>query len=236
MRIRARVHLRLPRRNLPTGLCRRRAQLVSWLHAACPHARAARRQNLPSTGSGDRGRGLSEEQGHGEPLDVGRVAWLACFGVVLYAPTNHWWFAFQERNVTAFKSRSCHAPVLSEPFEPLPCAHSSRLRRSVCAPPPRAPAPPARPPALLGSIAYCLSLERVERVHARAGVFSAVQTSRAGGPPRRGALCCLCALFRRGLRGVGGTARGFCCHSWPRQGKHLQAVGLWHRILGRSSV
>eukprot|EP00802_Teleaulax_amphioxeia_P026682 Tamp_27818.p2 GENE.Tamp_27818~~Tamp_27818.p2 ORF type:complete len:209 (-),score=35.24 Tamp_27818:213-800(-) len=62
-------------------------------------------QNLPSTGSGDRGRGLSEEQGHGEPLDVGRVAWLACFGVVLYAPTNHWWFAFQERNVTAFKSR-----------------------------------------------------------------------------------------------------------------------------------
>ena len=38
-------------------------------------------------------------------LDLGRVGWLGTFGVLVYAPTNHWWFAFQERYVTAFKSR-----------------------------------------------------------------------------------------------------------------------------------
>ena len=73
--------------------------------------------------SGDRGPGPHEGRGGpaGSALDVGRAAWLACFGLVLYAPTNHFWFAFQERHVTAFKSRWYHAPMQPSLLLALPC-------------------------------------------------------------------------------------------------------------------
>ena len=78
-------------------------------------------QSLLSTG--DRGPGPHEGRGGpaGSALDVGRAAWLACFGLVLYAPTNHFWFAFQERHVTAFKSRWYHAPMQPSLLLALPC-------------------------------------------------------------------------------------------------------------------
>jgi hypothetical protein len=44
-------------------------------------------------------------------LDWERIGWLGAFGMTIYGPTNHWWFNFQERYVTAFKSRSIPAAI-----------------------------------------------------------------------------------------------------------------------------
>lgn len=45
------------------------------------------------------------EKGMEQRIEFQRVGWLGAFGVLIYAPTNHWWFAWQERYVTAFKTR-----------------------------------------------------------------------------------------------------------------------------------
>jgi hypothetical protein len=45
------------------------------------------------------------EKGLEQRIDFQRVGWLGAFGALIYAPTNHLWFAWQERYVTAFKTR-----------------------------------------------------------------------------------------------------------------------------------
>lgn len=149
------------------------------MHAACSHsaprllAQPARagahrsggfvrdpRAPLPHTwqsllSTGDRGPGPHEERGGSawSALDVGRAAWLACFGLVIYAPTNHFWFAFQERHVTAFKSRWYHALIR-------PC--SARVQPALV-PPARPSLPPSfahsapRSLAFAGSAVFSLS-------------------------------------------------------------------------------
>lgn len=87
---------------------------------SCDEKRAEKEKGEHSpTGAARVVAGQKEEackESKGNNLDLERIGWLGAFGMIIYGPTNHCWFNFQERSVTAFKSRSDSGINVQTPF------------------------------------------------------------------------------------------------------------------------